>query len=205
MTEGHMKANTISIRSFLMLVATLTSLGIASGLAHAQSLADVARKEAERRQAIKDPVKTYSNNDLVPVPPVSSDSGKAAGAPAASPAPGDADKKTADAKDGKDKKDGDKGAEKDQKYWSGRMKELQTQLERDQSFADALQSKINGLTADFSARDDPAQRAQIGRDRQKALDEQNRLKQAIVNDQKAISDLEEDARKAGVPSGWLRS
>ena len=80
MTEGHMKANKISIRSFFMLVATLTSLGIASGLAHAQSLADVARKEAERRQAIKDPVKTYSNNDLVPVPPVTSGSGKAAAA-----------------------------------------------------------------------------------------------------------------------------
>jgi hypothetical protein len=206
MTEGHMKANTISIRSFLMLVATLTSLGIASGLAHAQSLADVAKKEAERRQAIKDPVKTYTNNDLVPVPaPVASDGGKAASTPAASPVPADADKKTADGKDAKDKKDADKGPQKDQKYWSGRMKELRTQLERDQSFADALQSKINGLTADFSARDDPAQRAQIGRDRQKALDEQNRLKQAIVNDQKAISDLEEEARRAGVPSGWLRS
>jgi len=203
MTEGHMKANNMSIRSFLMLVATLTSLGIASGIAHAQSLADVAKKEAERRQAIKNPGKTYTNNDLVPVaPPIASDSGKSVATPAASPAPGDADKKTAD---GKDKKDGDKGAEKDQKYWSGRMKELRTQLERDQSFADALQSKINGLTADFSARDDPAQRAQIGRDRQKALDEQNRLKQAIVNDQKAISDLEEEARKAGAPAGWLRS
>jgi murein DD-endopeptidase MepM/ murein hydrolase activator NlpD len=203
MTEGHMKANKISIRSFLMLVATLASLGIASSLAHAQSLADVAKKEAERRQAIKAPVKTYTNNDLVPVPPPTSDSGKAT-TPAASPAPGDADKKAADGKDAKDKKD-DKGPEKDQKYWSARMKELRTQLERDQSFADALQSKINGLTADFSARDDPAQRAQIGRDRQKALDEQNRLKQAIVNDQKAISDLEEEARRAGVPSGWLRS
>ena len=61
------------------------------------------------------------------------------------------------------------------------------------------------LTADFSARDDPAQRAQIGRDKQKAFDEQNRLKTVIVNDRKAISDLEDEARKAGVPAGWLRS
>ena len=85
------------------------------------------------------------------------------------------------------------------------MKELQTQLDRDQIFADALQTRINALTADFTARDDPAQRAQIGRDRQKALDEQTRLKQAIQNDRKAIADLEEEARKAGVPAGWLRS
>ena len=54
-------------------------------------------------------------------------------------------------------------------------------------------------------RDDPAQRAQIARDKQKAMDELNRLKAAIQNDKKAITDLEEEARKAGVPPGWLRS
>ena len=85
------------------------------------------------------------------------------------------------------------------------MKELQTQLDRDQSYADALQNKINSLTADFTARDDPAQRAVIARDKQKALDELNRLKQAIQDDKKAIADLEEEARRAGVPPGWLRS
>ena len=85
------------------------------------------------------------------------------------------------------------------------MKELQTQLDRDQTFADALQTRINALTADFVTRDDPAQRAQIGRDKQKALDEQARLKQASQTAQKAIADLEDEARKASVPPGWLRS
>jgi len=82
---------------------------------------------------------------------------------------------------------------------------LQAQLERDQTYADALQSRINQLTSDFVGRDDPAQRAVLARDKQKAIDELNRLKQAIVNDKKAISDLEEEARRAGVPPGWLRS
>jgi len=45
----------------------------------------------------------------------------------------------------------------------------------------------------------------IARDKQKAIDELNQLKQSIENDKKAISDLEEEARKAGVPPGWLRS
>jgi hypothetical protein len=187
-------------RPFAAIVAAVAAVGLASTVVHAQSLADVARKEAERRQAIKEPVKSYTNSDLVSVPPVTADPAKP-GAAATPAAAGE----SAKAADGTDKKAGDKGAVKDQKYWSERMKELQTQLDRDQSFADALQSKINGLTADFSARDDPAQRAQIGRDRQKALDEQTRLKTAIVNDRKAISDLEDEARKAGVPAGWLRS
>lgn len=163
----------------------------------AQSLADVARKEAERRQAIKEPSRTYTNADLASLPPATTDTSKAGAV--ATPA-GDAAKE-ADSAD----KQKEKGPVKDQTYWAGRMKALQTQLDRDQTFADALQSRINGLTADFSARDDPAQRAQIGRDRQKALDEQNRLKQAIQDDRKAIVDLEEEARKAGVPAGWLRS
>ena len=66
-----------------------------------------------------------------------------------------------------------------------------------------MQSRVNALTADFSARDDPAQRV-IGRDRQKAIDELNRLKLAIQHTRKAIADLEEEARRAAVPPGWLR-
>ena len=82
--------------------------------------------------------------------------------------------------------------------------QLDLQLDRDQTFADALQTKINSLTTDFVNRDDPAQRAVLERDRQKSIAEVNRLKKAIADDKKAIADLEEEARRAGVPPGWLR-
>jgi hypothetical protein len=36
------------------------------------------------------------------------------------------------------------------------------------------------------------------------LDELARLKKAIDSDKKAVADLEEEARRAGVPPGWLR-
>ena len=98
----------------------------------------------------------------------------------------------------------DKGSVRDQAYWGGRMKDLRTQLDRDQIFADALQTRVNSLTADFVNRDDPAQRAGIERDRQRALAELERLKKAIEAGKKAIADLEEEARRAGVPPGWLR-
>jgi hypothetical protein len=67
-----------------------------------------------------------------------------------------------------------------------------------------LQSRINALTTDFSARSDPAQRAQIGNDRQKALTELDRVKKEIAANTKAIADIQEEARKAGVPAGWVR-
>ena len=84
------------------------------------------------------------------------------------------------------------------------MKALQTAFERDQTYVSALQSRINALTTDFVNRDDPAQRARIAIDREKAAAELERLKKAIVDGTRAIADFEEEARRAAVPPGWLR-
>jgi hypothetical protein len=77
-------------------------------------------------------------------------------------------------------------------------------LERSKMFQDALQSRINALKTDFVNRDDPAQRAQLELERQRALAELERVKKEIADQTKAITDIEEEARKAGVPPGWLR-
>ena len=175
------------------LIAVLILVGAFAGRAYGQGLADVAKKEEERRKKAAAPAKVYTNKDLSPTPPAAPPT--AAAAPAAKPA----DDKTAAGKDSTEKEQ-----PKDQEYWSSRMKALQQQLDRDSTFADALQSKINALTTDFSARDDPAQRAVIERERQKSIAEQNRLKKAMEDDKKAIADLQEEARRAGVPPGWLR-
>jgi hypothetical protein len=171
----------------------------------AQSLADVARKEEERRKTIGQPAKVYTNKDLGGAPPPTPVStpppvpAKAGAAPPEAPRDTDADKAADKAAD----KDKDKPV-KDQAYWSGRLKGLQTELDRDRTFADAMQTRVNSLNTDFVNRDDPAQRAVIEGDRQKALSELNRLKQAIQDGTKAVADLREEARRAGVPPGWLR-
>jgi hypothetical protein len=77
-------------------------------------------------------------------------------------------------------------------------------LRRNEAFADALQSRINGLTTEYVGRDDPYQRARIGEDRQKALAEQERVKSEIDAAKKLVAAIEEEARLAGVPPGWLR-
>jgi hypothetical protein len=182
----------LSLRWLAAALSVVLIAGTAAPLC-AQSLADLAKKEEERRRAIKDPSKVWTNKDLVPV---------AAPETTSKPAT-DTTATPADTTKDKDKPK-DAGPAKDQKYWSGRMKTLQAQLDHDQAFSIALQSQINGLTTDFVARDDPAQKAIIGQNRQKALAELERLKLAIVSDKKAIADLEDEARKAGVPPGWLR-
>jgi len=177
---------------------------------HAQSLADIARKEEERRKTISQPAKVITNKDLSPPP-----------APSTPAAAGDSDVKAgSDAKAGDAKAGGDakgsanavspkaaaegKDEKKDQAYWSGKLKALQQQLDRDQSYADALQVKINALTTDFVNRDDPVQRSRIESERNRSLAELARLKNAVIDDNKAIADLQEEARRAGVPPGWLR-
>ena len=140
---------------------------------------------------MKSPSKVYTNKDLSgpggPAP-AAPESGKAAAAPA--PAADDKAKDT--------------GPAKDQKYWSARKKDLDAKLERDKVLADAMQSRINSLTTDFAARSDPAQRAVIEKDRQRAVAELDALQKGIKDDQKALTDLDEEARKAAVPPGWLR-
>jgi hypothetical protein len=84
------------------------------------------------------------------------------------------------------------------------MQSALEQLDRDRLYAEALQSRINALTTDFTARDDPAQRALIGQDRDKAVAELDRLKKVIQDDKDAITAVEEEARHASVPPGWLR-
>jgi hypothetical protein len=183
----------------------LSGASVFAPRARAQSLADVAKKEEERRKSVAAPAKVYTNKDLNPVP-ASSPPPPAAAKPGDGAAK-DKDKETNTDAKGKGSKApdaGDKTAVKDQAYWAGRYKNLQDALLRDQNYTDAMQTRINSLNADFVNRDDPAQRAVIERDRQKALAELGRLKQSVLDTKKAIVDLEEEARRAGVPPGWMR-
>jgi hypothetical protein len=189
-----------------VLAATVAASVLAGGVvrSEAQSLADLARQEEARRKQIKEPARVITNKDLksVPAPATPPPTTQTPAAPAAAAdTPAETDK--ALPKDDKSVQSS-KVVPKDQAYWSGRMKGLQTELDRDETLADALQTRINALTADFSARDDPAQRAVLARDRLKAIDELDRLKKTIQADRKAIADFQEEARRAAVPPGWLR-
>jgi hypothetical protein len=181
----------LQIPAVFILVNALIGTTVPLG---AQSLGDIAQKEEERRKAVKaGGGKVYTNKDLGNAPPPSPVSTPAAGASSGAAA----GQRNADAAK-------DQGDVKDQKYWAGRMSALREAVDRDQTYVDALQSRINGLSAEFINRDDPSQRARIEGDRQKALNELNRLKKVVVDEKKAISDLEDEARRAGAPPGWLR-
>jgi hypothetical protein len=178
-------------------VRVLFGVALAAALAaaaSAQSLGELAKKEAERRKAIKSSGKVLTGDSVRSVPAPSPASVPSPAPAAAGAAPGSAAEKP--------KPEADRKAQ--ELAWRQRIQGARDSLQRSQMFAEALQSRINGLTADFTARDDPAQRAVVANDRQKALAELDRVKNDIVQQTKAIADIQEEARRAGVPPGWLR-
>jgi hypothetical protein len=167
--------------------------------ASAQSLGEVAKKTESRRKATAttpaQPGKVYTNEDLPKTEPAAT-APAAAGqpspaAPAASAQPAPEQKPAEDPK-------------KDEAQWRGRVAQIRDSLQRAKMFEEALQTRINSLSADFVSRDDPAQRGVVAADRQKALAELERVRKEIKDLEKQLSDLEDEARRAGVPPGWLR-
>lgn len=188
----------VIMKRAILFIAALSVL--APALSGAQTLADIARQEEERRKKINKPAKVYTNLDLKPVPgnppPPATTTGQT---PAAAEPSTQVPRVNLPAGQAEPLP-----PEKDQAYWSARINAARAQLERSRIFADALQSRINALTTDFVNRDDPAQRAQLELERQRAIAELDRVKKEIAEQTKAIADIEEEARKAGVPAGWLR-
>jgi hypothetical protein len=177
-------------------ISAVLFLGLAlAPVSSGQSLGDVAKKTESQKKGPAKPAKVYTNNDLpksdAAVTPPSTPAPPTAAAPAAGTQPA-AEEKPAD------------GPRKDEAYWRGRVTEIRDNLQRAKMFQEALQTRINSLSADFASRDDPAQRGAVASDRQKALAELERVKKEIKDFEKALSDLEDEARRAGVPPGWLR-
>ena len=205
-----------SLRRFAtqVLVVTAAFAAMMTSGAPAQSLGDVARQEEARRKGAG-AGKSYTNDTLkgAPAPAATPTQTPSAAAPGALPAaPADATKPAAGAKPADGAKPGDAQADAkaaaapqgDAAAWKKRKQDIETAIERSKAFAEALQSQINGLTTDFAARDDPAQRNTVATNRQKAITELDRVRKEISANTKALADLSEEARKAGVPAGWLR-
>jgi hypothetical protein len=172
-----------------ILIGAALLAGTSARAQQTPTLGELALKEQERRKALKasGAGKVLTNQDLprgLPpaAPPAAAPGTKPATDPAAKP----------------------EEPPKDEAWWKQRINQEREALRRNEMFADALQTRINSLTNDFASRDDPYQRAVIAEDRAKAVLELDRVKGEIEQARKKIADIEEEARQARVPPGWLR-
>jgi hypothetical protein len=170
--------------------------------AWSQSLADVARKEAERRKTIQTPAKVYTDADLrrLPVTPP--------------PEPPPADPAKASVTDDKPAA-GTEGAaapakpvepsvDLGEEYWRKLITDARSALARSSSYLEALRQRAQALSIQFYALEDPVQRNAAAAERRKVLDDIEHLGQDMAAQERAIAKIEADARKAGIPPGWIR-
>ena len=170
-----------------MAVALVPSL---DRLASAQSLGTVAKEAEAQRKTTKSSGKVYTNDNLRSAPAPTPAVAAAPAAPTPESGSGDAKGKADPAKD--------------EAAWRDRIKTERDALARSEAFSAALQSQINGLYGEFTACQAPPTCNEISAKRQKAMSELERVKKEIETHTKAIADIQEEARKAGVPAGWVR-
>jgi hypothetical protein len=200
--------------TFRPLVAALALLvAVPAG---AQSLGELAKKTAAEREkakaastpaeASKDAPKKFTDEDLKHLAPMpggvdtkaATEAAAAAPAPpaATSPALADTQGKAADVK-------------KDEAYWQGRMRVLTTHLDADTIASAAADRRAAQLQAEMDAteraRDGVVYVDRVAKEQfLYARSEASRLKAVVDADRAEIAALEEEARIANVPPGWLR-
>jgi len=202
-------ATSAAARALRLAAGCLAALLAVVSPAGAQSLGDIAAREEVRRKKVSKPSPVYTNKDIKPsdrpepvAPPQTSPDTAAPGGSGEAPAPAEGEGAPAPGQAEAPLTE-EEGVTREEQ-WRARIAEARAALDRSQMFAEALQSRIHALWADFTARDDPAQRSVIEAERRKALAQLDRVKAEIVTQTKAIADIEEEARRAGIPPGWLR-
>lgn len=175
----------------------------AAALAQASStvsLAEVARREEARRKTTKKSTRVITNANLG----APEDSAAVAPPPSTAKPAATSGNSTPPTIPGGKAEPIQAGDKKDQAYWQGRISAARVELGRTQMFAESLQTRINSLRTDFVNRDNRVEREKIQQDLNAALAELERLKKEIEKQTKGITAIEEEARRANVPSGWLR-
>jgi hypothetical protein len=168
-------------------VAGVLVVGVAAS--SAQSLADVARTEEVRRQKIAKPSKVYTDEDVQKYAPATP------GAQAAAT--------TVTALDANGKPVGQQAAAEglpgDEAGWRARLQNARDGMDRDKLLLSALEQQArsaarkSGTPEDQPADDGSTRAAEI-----------KRLKAEMDAFRATLANAEEDARKAGVPPGWVR-
>ncbi len=167
----------------------------------AQSLAEVARKEEERRKAVKTPSRTYTIDDLKPygrvqvAPPVPATPAAPAGAGGAAA--------TTAAAAAAGQPAAEPEAEKDEAYWRKSFGDVRSKLETRRAMLQAVDGRVQTLATDPSIID-PALRGTLDRERTRLVTEADKLRQEVAELTRALAALEDEARRTNVPVGWIR-
>jgi hypothetical protein len=173
-----------------------------SGIATAQGLADVAKKTQAQRKSTKRPARVYTNED---VPVVAAATAATATEISTTPKEGEPVSSTdPNAKPGEGSKTSVNAA--DEANWRSRITSAREAVSRAKEQLEGMRTRVLHLqTAKaLGSNGDVNQQAAVQVQQTAAVQEFDRLRADVEKYQKALADLEAEARAANVPAGWLR-
>jgi hypothetical protein len=84
------------------------------------------------------------------------------------------------------------------------MAKARQALAKDEAALPVAEAKVQGMTTEVVNMDDPARQSKLRQQLMVSMAEVERLKGQIEADRKAIADIQSEARRAGIPPGWIR-
>jgi chromosome segregation ATPase len=169
------------------------------------SLGDAARKARAQKKDPSKPAKVFTNEDVGSLKGTISVIGNepARGTGTDKAAEKNDDKKPANGADAKPTDVAKKEQAKDEPYWRAKFAAARKTLAEDTKELDILQREFNLKQEQYSQDPNWAMHEQNSRaDINKTQSEIDTKKQDIDKDKQAISDLEDELRKAGGDAGW---
>lgn len=167
-----------------------------------ESVAEAARKAREQKKNQPKSTKVFTNDDLASVPGGVSVIGTA---PAAAEKGTEGKAEAAGKKAGTAGKEGKKEEEKGESYWRKRFADARTRLQDAEKELDIMQRELNLKQMQYYA--DPNKALQEQYTRQEINTYQQKIdakRKEVEQLRQALSDLEDELRRAGGDPGWAR-
>jgi hypothetical protein len=171
-----------------------------SGMATAQSLADTAKKTQAQRKSTKRPARVYTNADV----PVTAAATAATATEVSTTPREDAQPADPNAKPAEGSKTSVNSG--DEAAWRSKISSAREAVSRAKEQLEGMRTRVLHLqTAKaLGSNGDVNQQAAVAAQQGSALQEFDRLRADVEKYQKALADVEAEARAANVPAGWLR-
>jgi DNA repair exonuclease SbcCD ATPase subunit len=190
-------------------VGLLILPGMLAGVAAAQSdsLAEAARKHKQQQAGKPVAAKVYTNDNLPATETISTVGAPASDAAATAPADGQAvsaDGSTPAAKDGAKPADDSKSRQKTWEDWREKIEKQKAAVEQMQKENDEIDRQYKLTSGNYynSAQQRLFDGAAMAKEDAAYKQQMEQKKKAIEDAKQKIEDLQEGARRAGVPSGY---
>jgi hypothetical protein len=185
------------MKIFAAILQTALLLAIPS-VAFSQSLGDLANKEKERRQEVKND-RVITEQDTAKYRSTT----PAASAPDQPAAKIDSAKKETSKAENPDSDEPVDFQGRPESYWRETMAAARQRVKDLENEANVLILKISSLQTQFYSEDDGFKREGMQREIGKSFYEQDKNKENLAKARDILQDLEKEARKSGALPGWL--